>query len=140
MGPFPKGFNLGHLFSRGEPPFNMINVTTALTERGQMLTPQSRILYIEDHEDTQDLVTLILNASNYQVTATGSIGEGLKLAREKHFDLYIIDSWLPDGTGIELCKRLRQLGDKTPIMFLSGLAYEADKQAASARRRTVLPG
>ena len=97
-----------------------------------MATLQSRILYIEDHEDTRDLITLVLTASNYQVTTTGSIVEGLKLARATQFDLYIIDSWLPDGTGIELCKQLRELDEKTPIMFLSALAYEADKKAAMA--------
>jgi DNA-binding response OmpR family regulator len=102
------------------------------TERSQMATKHSRILYIEDHEDTRDLVSLILTSSNYQVTTAASMGDGLKLAREEHFDLYITDSRLPDGTGIELCKQLRALDDKTPIMFLSGLAYETDKQAALA--------
>ena len=59
-----------------------------------------------------------------------NIEEALKLAREQHFDLYILDSWLPDGKGVELCKRLREFDRRTPIMFLSAAAYETDKQAA----------
>jgi DNA-binding response OmpR family regulator len=95
-----------------------------------MASPQSHILYIEDHEDTRELITLVLGRCNHRVTTASRIDDALKLAREQRFDLYILDSWLPDGTGIELCKRLREFDDRTPIMFLSGLAYEADKQAA----------
>lgn len=91
---------------------------------------QSHILYIEDHADTRELVTLVLGESNYRVTTACSIKDALKLAREQQFDLYILDSWLPDGTGIDLCQLLREFDRGTPIMFLSALAFEADKQAA----------
>ena len=104
--------------------------------------PQSHILYIEDHEDTRDLITLVLSRSNHQVTTGSRIEDALKLARQQHFDLYILDSWLPDGTGIELCKQLREFDHRTPIMFFSGLAYEADKQAAidhGAQRYLIKP-
>lgn len=107
-----------------------------------MTISQSHILYIEDHEDTRELITLVLARCNHRVTTASRIDDALKLAREQHFDLYILDSWLPDGTGIELCKQLREFDDRTPIMFLSGLAYEADKQAAidqGAQRYLVKP-
>ena len=95
-----------------------------------MNNPRSHILYIEDHEDTRDLITLVLAESNHRVTSTSNGKEALKLAREHQFDLYILDSWLADGTGIELCQRLREFDHGTPIMFFSGAAYETDKQAA----------
>jgi two-component system, OmpR family, manganese sensing response regulator len=91
---------------------------------------QRHILYIEDHADTRELVTLVLGESNYRVTTACSVKDGLNLAREQQFDLYILDAWLPDGTGIDLCQRLREFDRATPIMFLSALAFEADKQAA----------
>ncbi|HEV2829329.1 MAG TPA: response regulator [Pyrinomonadaceae bacterium] len=91
---------------------------------------RSHILYIEDHEDTQELVTLVLAESNHRVTTTSSSKDALKLARLHQFDLYILDSWLADGTGIELCQRLREFDRVTPIMFFSAAAYETDKQAA----------
>ena len=91
---------------------------------------RSHILYIEDHADTQELVTLVLAESNHRVTTTSSSKDALKLAREQPFDLYILNSWLADGTGIELCQRLREFDRGTPIMFFSGAAYETDKQAA----------
>lgn len=43
-----------------------------------------------------------------------------------HFSLFIFDSVLPDGSGVELCRRVRQFNQRTPIIFYSGLAYEAD--------------
>ena len=95
-----------------------------------MNIPQIQILYIEDHDDTRELVTLVLADPNYRVTTTSTSKDALKLARQKHFDLYLLDSWLPDGSGIELCKQLREFDHETPIMFLSAAAYETDKQAA----------
>ena len=103
---------------------------------------QRHILYIEDHDDTRELVTLVLTNSNYRVTTASSSKEALKLAREENFDLYILDSRLPDGSGIELCKRLRKLDHGTPIMFLSAAAYDTDKQDAmnnGAQRYLVKP-
>jgi DNA-binding response OmpR family regulator len=91
---------------------------------------QYHVLYIEDHDDTRELITLVLTERNYRVTTGSTIADALKLAREHHFDLYMLDSWLPDGSGIELCKRLREFAPGVPIMFLSGAAYEADKETA----------
>ena len=91
---------------------------------------QHHVLYIEDHDDTRELVTLVLSERNYRVTTGATIVDALKLSREHHFDLYMLDLWLPDGSGIELCKRLREFDPGVPIMFFSGAAYEADKEAA----------
>jgi DNA-binding response OmpR family regulator len=95
-----------------------------------METRQHHVLYIEDHDDTRELVTLVLAERNYRVTTGSTVVDALKLAREQHFDLYMLDSWLPDGSGIDLCKTLRELDPGIPIMFLSGAAYEADKESA----------
>ena len=95
-----------------------------------METTQHHVLYIEDHDDTRDLVTFVLSEHNYRVTTGATTVDALKLSREHRFDLYMLDSWLPDGSGIDLCKTLRLLDPSTPIMFLSGAAYEADKQTA----------
>jgi DNA-binding response OmpR family regulator len=76
------------------------------------------------------------------VTTGTTIADALKLSREYRFDLYMLDSWLPDGSGIELCKQLREFDKATPIMFLSAAAHEIDKQAAmdsGAQRYLVKP-
>ena len=56
--------------------------------------------------------------------------EGLELAREINFDLYILDVRLPDGTGVELCQKLRALNSEIPILYYSAYGDEADHQNA----------
>ena len=90
------------------------------------------ILYVEDDEDIRDLVTFLLARSDYNVVATRDYDDALLLARAGGFDLYLIDNWLVGGSGIELCRRLRELDPRTPILFYSGAAYDRDKQQAFA--------
>jgi DNA-binding response OmpR family regulator len=52
----------------------------------------------------------------------------LSLVQVEHFDLYLLDSRLPDNDGFELCRRMRDFDPDTPILFFSGAAYEADQK------------
>jgi DNA-binding response OmpR family regulator len=97
-----------------------------------MNQPNARILYAEDDADTRELVTLVLEMQNCQVVATESYDEVLRLARAEHFDLYLIDNWMPHISGVRLCERLREFDQLTPVLFYSGAAYEADRECALA--------
>jgi len=101
-----------------------------MTNDSTMKTTTNQILYIEDHDDTRELVTIALRELNYRVATSSNVEDALTLARANHFDLFILDSWLPDGSGIDLCMKLREFDQHTPIMFFSAAAYEGDKQAA----------
>lgn len=79
-----------------------------------------RILFVDDHEDTRYLITYLLGAWGYQVSAAQSIEEGLALARAGRFDLYLLDSRFADGSGTELCEGIREFDKATPIVFYSG--------------------
>lgn len=89
-----------------------------------------RILFIEDHEDTRELVSFVLDASGYSVTSDTTVAGALQLAKAEKFDLYLLDNWLPDGTGFELCQRLREFDETTPVLFYSGAVLDSDKLAA----------
>ena len=89
-----------------------------------------RVLYIEEHEDTRELVTLVLEQRCFEVVTGSTIASGVALAGSQHFDLYLLDSWLPDGSGLDLCKRIREFDQQTPILFYSAAAYEADRDVA----------
>ncbi|HEX6718548.1 MAG TPA: response regulator [Pyrinomonadaceae bacterium] len=89
-----------------------------------------RVLYIEDHEDTRELVTLVLEQKSYEVVTGATINSGVALARSQHFDLYLLDSWLPDGSGLDLCRQIREFDNVTPILFYSAAAYEVDRAEA----------
>ena len=92
------------------------------------ITP--RVLYIEDHEDTRELVTLVLEQRRFEVVTGATIESGVALACSQQFDLYLLDSWLPDGSGLDLCRRIREFDKATPILFYSAAAYEIDKDLA----------
>jgi DNA-binding response OmpR family regulator len=89
-----------------------------------------RVLYIEDHEDTRELVTLVLEQRRYEVVTGSTIASGVELAGSQHFDLYLLDSWLPDGSGLDLCRQIREFDKATPILFYSAAAYEMDRADA----------
>src|ERR1044072_2996653 len=96
------------------------------------MTPNQapRVLYIEDHEDTRELVNLVLEQRSYEVVTGSSIEMGIALAGSQEFDLYLFDSWLPDGSGLDLCRKIREFDKATPILFYSAAAYEIDKDQA----------
>ena len=89
-----------------------------------------RVLYIEDHDDTRELVTLILEQKSIVVVTGSTIESGVALAGSQEFDLYLLDSWLPDGSGLDLCKQIREFDKATPILFYSAAAYEVDRDKA----------
>ena len=96
-----------------------------------MQSPKTRrILYVEDHADTRELVTLLLGQKSYEVITGTTIESGIALAGAQKFDLYLLDSWLPDGSGLELCQRIRQFDKTTPILFYSAAAYMTDHDLA----------
>ena len=99
-----------------------------LTKNIPQYTP--RVLYIEDHEDTRELVTLVLEQKSFEVVTGATIASGVELAESEEFDLYLLDSWLPDGSGLDLCKQIRKFDKATPILFYSAAAYEADRELA----------
>jgi DNA-binding response OmpR family regulator len=95
-----------------------------------MKSQYARILYAEDDADTRELVTVIFERQNCQVIATESHDEALRLARAEHFDLYLIDNWMPGISGVRLCEQLREFDQHTPVLFYSGAAYETDRERA----------
>ncbi len=74
-------------------------------------------------------MTLILEP-DYEVTSSATVTDALNLAKTSAFNLFIFDSRLPDGSGVDLCKQIRDFDGKTPILFYSALAFEADKISA----------
>src|SRR5262249_20709124 len=79
--------------------------------RGTSLLPQQglfRILLIDDHEDTSLLLqTFLERTSGYQVIPALTGAEGLEVALTERLDLIMLDAWLPDIDGLEVCRRIR---------------------------------
>ena len=97
-----------------------------------MSQAKCRILYVDDHDDSAEMMKLLLAPMYYEVQAARTIEEALQLARSEMFDLYVLDKRLPDGSGIELCKQLNTLTPGVPCIFYTGDAYEIQRQEATA--------
>ena len=57
-----------------------------------------RILYVDDHEDSAEMLRLLLAPMSYEVRSALTAAEALHLARTESFDLYVLDKRLPDGS------------------------------------------
>jgi DNA-binding response OmpR family regulator len=85
-----------------------------------------QILCIEANEDCRVMMNTLLGLAGYRVVTAATVRDGLSLARHESFDLIIVDGWLDDGTGVDLCRRVRRFDDKTPILLHSSLARKSD--------------
>ncbi|MEP6636827.1 MAG: response regulator [Acidobacteriota bacterium] len=89
-----------------------------------------RILCVDDHADTSEMLMLLLSQEDYEVVTAITMEEALTLAAPKDFDLYVLDKRLPDGNGLELCRQLNALTPDVPCIFYSGDAYDLHKRQA----------
>ena len=97
-----------------------------------MAGEKCRVLCVDDHFDTSEMLGLLLAKEDYEVDTAGTMEAACRLAKEKQFDLFVLDRRLPDATGLELCERLQQIAPGVPCIFYSGDAYELHRREAIA--------
>ena len=90
--------------------------------------PLPRVLCVDDDEDSREMLSMILKCYRIDAKGVGTAAQALSLIKAERFDLYLLDAWLPDLDGFDLCRQLRDVDPDTPILFFSGAAYEADKR------------
>ena len=91
-----------------------------------------RVLCIDDHQDTSEMLQLLLSQEDYEVVTALTCEEALRLATAQEFDLYVMDRHLPDGSGLQLCKDLAKATPGVPCIFYSGDAYDIHRSEALA--------
>ena len=91
-----------------------------------------RVLCIDDHDDTSEMLKLLLSQEDYEVAVAASCADALLMAREGEFDLYVLDRRLPDGSGLELCQDLTKATPGVPSIFYTGDAYDIHRSEALA--------
>ncbi|MBI4423819.1 MAG: response regulator [Elusimicrobia bacterium] len=80
---------------------------------------RTRVLVVEDEEDYGQLLVEALSEAGFAVRWEKSAASGLEAASAEPPDLVILDVQLPDGTGFDVCRKLRAGGPamKTPVLF-----------------------
>ena len=102
-----------------------------------MSNVKCQVLYVDDHEDSSEMLKLVLSESDYQVRTSRTMEEAIQLAQTHEFDLYVLDKRLPDGSGLELCEQLSQLTPGVPCILYTGDAYEIHREEALAAGATA---
>jgi len=85
-----------------------------------------RVLVVDDDMKTVELVKLYLTRDGYRVLTAYDGAEALRLARESHPDLIVLDIMLPGIDGLEVCRTLRDESD-VPIIMLTARTTDEDK-------------
>lgn len=83
------------------------------------------IFLLEDDEAIGVALSYSLENEGYAVTLAKSIKQAKSIIAEKSFSLYILDLTLPDGSGYDICKLVKEQGD-LPVIFLTAFDDEAN--------------
>jgi CheY-like chemotaxis protein len=90
-----------------------------------------QILFVEDHNDTACVLGRILENAGFDVSHADNLAKARELAAGRRFDLVISDVGLPDGSGLDLMRHLRETQGLTGIA-LSGFGTDDDVAASTA--------
>ena len=90
-----------------------------------------KILVVDDDIDSLKLIGLMLQRNGYEVSAASAGNQALSKAATEHPDLVILDVMMPDMSGLEVCRRLRQNPDtkQIPIIMFTAKTLIDDKVA-----------
>ena len=91
-----------------------------------------KVLVVDDEPIMQQMLELILTSEGWLVEIAGSGEEGLARCRNEHFDLVVLDHWMPGLTGLGVARRLVGNGFTTPIVIFSACLDPALKLAGES--------
>jgi len=87
----------------------------------------AKILVIEDENRVADLLKRGLEESEHAVRIADSVSDGLNVFFKEVFDIVISDVMLPDGSGFELCRKIKEKDETIPVLMLTALGTTDDK-------------
>jgi diguanylate cyclase (GGDEF)-like protein/PAS domain S-box-containing protein len=101
-----------------EPPL------PAATPNGVLPPNGIHILFVDDSHSVRLAYQQLLERNGFQVTTAGTIGEAAQKAAQTNYDLVIVDYYLPDGNGDELCRRLSSKPGAPALAIITGTYRE----------------
>ena len=94
-----------------------------------MGSDRQKILCVEDEPDVCKMLQTLL--PDFELISASSKAEAIEKARGGNFALIFMDFRLPDGTGEDACHVIRHFDQKTPILFITGVATFTETKARS---------
>lgn len=88
---------------------------------------KASVLVVEDEESLREALKLNLELEGYEVSTVDNGPGVLKMVKNEHFDLIILDIMLPDMDGLTVCETIRIQQNDVPILFLSARNTSADR-------------
>src|SRR5437868_13248325 len=92
-----------------------------------------RILLVEDHQDTRQVLTRLLSHWGFDVAAADTLQSGLDKLEHENIDVIVSDIGLPDGTGYALISEARRRGKDILAIALSGFGFPTEVRVAKQR-------
>ncbi|MGZ0656935.1 two-component system response regulator CreB [Coraliomargarita sp. W4R53] len=86
----------------------------------------ARVLVVEDEPSIRDSIVYALESEGFRVDCTASGTEALAKAKAVSYQLVVLDVGLPDVSGFDVCRNLRQF-TQVPVIFLTARASEVDR-------------
>jgi two-component system OmpR family response regulator len=93
----------------------------------ELLRDHGELLVVDDEPFLRDAVAASLRFLGFDVITAETGAEALRLARERPFDLVVLDVMLPDTDGFDVVRRLRRDGRQVPVIFLTARDAQDDK-------------
>jgi signal transduction histidine kinase len=123
------GHNQGAIFTIELPVLTdgSVAVNPAVVRRsGPVKAERSlRVLLVEDHEDTRQVLQRLMTRWGHSVTTASTVAQARAVLGEESFDLLLSDLGLPDGSGLEVVKTLRETS-QIPAVAMSGYGMDSD--------------
>jgi two-component system response regulator MprA len=93
------------------------------------MAEQARILVVDDEPAVQSALSRALTLEHYEVAQAADGQEALERLGASPYEAIILDIAMPRIDGLEVCRRLRQGGDKTPVLMLTARGEVDDRVA-----------
>ena len=92
-----------------------------------MANTNRRLLIVDDDRDIRELLVYDIKSSGYMVDSAEDGEEGLKKAVQNNYDLILLDVMMPKMNGYDVCKNIRLVKPKVPILMLTAKGTISDK-------------
>jgi DNA-binding response OmpR family regulator len=89
---------------------------------------RKRVLYVDSDDDTCMMMKVFLEMCDYEAVTARTAAAALQQVQAAPYDAYVLDTYLPVMSGLELCEQICGVPGHAPVVFISAAAYETDKQ------------